>query len=202
MRLKGSTLILQCQPFLINFYFMSDFKAIERNKDIGSNRSILAKGLVPGIIYGKGTEPKKIALEDKILKKLMDTGSFYSTIIDLNIDGKKEKILPKQLQYHPVSDRLTHFDFLRVQENTKVNVEIPIEFLNQDKCPGLKKGGVLNTVRRLVELTCNANNFPNKLEYDLIQSEIGDAVTVSYTHLRAHETKANLVCRILLEKKK
>ena len=80
---------------------MSDFKAIERNKDIGSNHSLLMKGLVPGIIYGKGTEPKKIALEDKILKKLMGTGSFYSTIIDLDVDGKKEKILPKQLQYHP-----------------------------------------------------------------------------------------------------
>ena len=123
MRLKGLTLILRCPPFSINFfYFMSDFKAIERNKDIGSNHSLLMKGLVPGIIYGKGTEPKKIALEDKILKKLMGTGSFYSTIIDLDVDGKKEKILPKQLQYHPVSDRLIHFDFLRVQENTKVNV--------------------------------------------------------------------------------
>ena len=102
---------------------MSDFKAIERNKDIGSNHSLLMKGLVPGIIYGKGTEPKKIALEDKILKKLMGTGSFYSTIIDLDVDGKKEKILPKQLQYHPVSDRLIHFDFLRVQENTKLNAK-------------------------------------------------------------------------------
>ena len=109
----------------------------------------------------------------------MNSGSFYSTIIDIDISGKIEKILPKQLQYHPVSDRLIHFDFLRVQENTKVNVEIPIEFLNQEKCPGLKKGGVLNTVRRLVELTCNANNIPNKLEFDLIESEIGDAVKIS-----------------------
>ena len=90
---------------------------------------------------------------------------------------------PKQLQYHPVNDRLIHFDFLRVQENTKVNVEIPVEFLNQDKCPGLKKGGVLNTVRRLVELTCNANNIPSKLEFDLIESEIGDAVKISNIQL-------------------
>ena len=158
---------------------MENFKALERNKDTGSTKSLLTKGMVPGIIYGKGSEPTKIALEDKILKKLMNSGSFYSTIIDIDISGKVEKILPKQLQYHPVSDRLIHFDFLRVQENTKVNVEIPIEFLNQDKCPGLKKGGVLNTVRRLVELTCNANNIPNKLEFDLIESEIGDAVKIS-----------------------
>jgi len=158
---------------------MESYKALDRNKETGSNHSLLTKGMVPGIIYGKGSEPTKIALEDKILKKLMNSGSFYSTIIDIDIDGKVEKILPKQLQYHPVSDRLIHFDFLRVQENTKVNVEIPVEFLNQEKCPGLKKGGVLNTVRRLVELTCNANNIPSKLEFDLIGCEIGDAVKIS-----------------------
>ena len=158
---------------------MENYKALNRNKEAGSTHSLLAKGMVPGIIYGKGSEPTKIALDDKILKKLMHTGSFYSTIIDIEVNGKVEKILPKQLQYHPVSDKLIHFDFLRVQENTKVNVEIPIEFLNQEKCPGLKKGGVLNTVRRLVELSCNANNIPSKLEFDLIDSEIGDAVKIS-----------------------
>ena len=158
---------------------MENYKALDRNKEAGSTHSLLTKGMVPGIIYGKGSEPTKIVLEDKILKKLMNSGSFYSTIIDIDINGKVEKILPKQLQYHPVSDKLIHFDFLRVQENTKVNVEIPIEFLNQDKCPGLKKGGVLNTVRRLIELTCNANNIPSKLEFDLIESEIGDAVKIS-----------------------
>ena len=158
---------------------MDSYKALDRNKEAGSTFSLLSKGMVPGIIYGKGSEPTKIALEDKLLKKLMNTGSFYSTIIDIDINGKVEKILPKQLQYHPVSDKLIHFDFLRVQENTKVNVEVPIEFLNQEKCPGLKKGGVLNTVRRLVELSCNANNIPSKLEFDLINSEIGDAVKIS-----------------------
>ncbi len=162
---------------------MEKFKALERTKEIGSNHGLLSKGMVPGIIYGKGSEPTKIAIEDKILKKLMNSGSFYSTILDIDINGKIEKILPKQLQYHPVNDKLIHFDFLRVQENTKVNVEIPIEFLNQDKCPGLKKGGVLNTVRRLVELTCNANMIPSKLEYDLIESEIGDAVKISNIEL-------------------
>ena len=158
---------------------MENYKALDRNKDTGSTHSLLTKGMVPGIIYGKGSEPSKIALENKILMKLMNTGSFYSTIIDIDINGKVEKILPKQLQYHPVTDKLIHFDFLRVQENTKVTVEIPIEFLNQDKCPGLKKGGVLNTVRRLVELSCNANNIPSKLEFDLINTEIGDAVKIS-----------------------
>ena len=158
---------------------MEKYKAIERSKEIGSNKTLLNKGLVPGIIYGKGSEPLKIAFENKILNKLMNSGSFYSKIIDIDIGGKYEKILPKQLQYHPVTDKLIHFDFLRVKEDTKVTVEIPIEFLNQDICPGLKKGGVLNLVRRFVELSCNANNIPEKLQFDLKDSEIGDAVKIS-----------------------
>ena len=162
---------------------MEKYKAIERSKDTGSTYSLLNKGMVPGIIYGKGTEPTKIAFENKILLKLMHTGAFYSTILDLDIEGKNEKVLPKQLQYHPVTDKLIHFDFLRVQNDTKVTVEVPVEFLNQDTCPGLKKGGVLNLVRREVELSCNANNIPDKLQFDLIKSEIGDSIKISNIEL-------------------
>ena len=158
---------------------MENYKAIVRSKDNGSNKALLKKGLVPGIIYGKGSEARKIAFENKILQKLMNSGSFYTKIIDLEIEGKSEKILPKQLQYDPVSDQLIHFDFLRVKDDTKVTVEVPINFLNQETCPGLKKGGVLNLVRRLVELQCNANKIPDALEFDLIESEIGDAVKIS-----------------------
>ena len=158
---------------------MEKYKVIERSKGSGSTYSLLNKGMVPGIVYGKGTEPTKIAFEDKVLLKLMHTGAFYSTILDLDIEGKNEKVLPKQLQYHPVTDRLIHFDFLRVQNDTKVTVEVPVEFLNQDTCPGLKKGGVLNLVRREVELSCNANNIPDKLQFDLISSEIGDSIKIS-----------------------
>ena len=159
------------------------YKVAQRLVEGGSNKSLLKKGLVPGIIYGKDTEPTKITFEEKILRKLMDSGGFYSKILDLEINGKKEKVLPKELQYHPVTDKLIHFDFLRVQENTKVTVEVLVEFLNQDSCPGLKKGGVLNLVRRLVELSCNANNIPEKLQYDLKESEIGDAVKISNIEL-------------------
>ena len=158
---------------------MEKYTAIERSKDTGSTYSLLNKGMVPGIIYGKGTEPTKIAFENKVLLKLMHTGAFYSTILDLDIEGKNEKVLPKQLQYHPVTDKLIHFDFLRVQNDTKVTVEVPVEFLNQDTCPGLKKGGVLNLVRREVELSCNANNIPDKLQFDLNKSEIGDSIKIS-----------------------
>ena len=162
---------------------MEKYKVIERSKDTGSTHSLLLKGMVPGIVYGKGTEPKKIAFENKVLQKLMHTGAFYSTILDLDIEGKNEKVLPKQLQYHPVTDKLIHFDFLRVQNDTKVTVEVPVEFLNQDTCPGLKKGGVLNLVRREVELSCNANNIPDKLQFDLISSEIGDSIKISNIQL-------------------
>ena len=162
---------------------MEKYKATQRSKDLGSTISLLKKGMVPGIIYGKGTEPSKIAFDNKVLQKLMYTGSFYSKILEIDIDGKIEKILPKQLQYHPVTDKLIHFDFLRVQDDTKVTVEVPVEFLNQETCPGLKKGGVLNLVRRLVELNCNANNIPDKLQFDLITSEIGDAVKISNIEL-------------------
>ena len=158
---------------------MEKYKVINRLKDTDSTHSLLNKGMVPGIVYGKGTEPTKIAFEDKILLKLMHTGSFYSTILDIDIDGKSEKVLPKQLQYHPVTDKLIHFDFLRVQNDTKVTVEVPVEFLNQDTCPGLKKGGVLNLVRREIELSCNANNIPDKLQFDLVSSEIGDSIKIS-----------------------
>ena len=164
---------------------MEKYKAIERSKDTGSTYSLLNKGMVPGIIYGKGTEPTKIAFENKVLLKLMHTGAFYSTILDLDIEGKNEKVLPKQLQYHPVTDKLIHFDFLRVQNDTKVTVEVPVEFLNQETCPGLKKGGVLNLVRREVELSCNANNIPDKLQFDLIKSEIGDSIKISNIELPA-----------------
>ena len=160
-----------------------NYKVTNRSSDAGSIKTLLKKGMIPGIIYGKNTDPTKIAFEDKILQKLMHSGGFYAKIIQLDIDGKKEKVLPKELQYHPVTDKLIHFDFLRVQDDTKVTVDVEVEFLNRENCPGLKQGGVLNLVRRLVELSCNANNIPEKLQFDLISSDIGDAIKISNIEL-------------------
>ena len=162
---------------------MENYKAVFRSKESGSTKFLLNKGLVPGVVYGKGSKTLSIALENKILNKLMDAGGFYSKIINIDVDGKSEKVLPKALQYHPVTDRLIHFDFLRVQDDTKVTVDVPVEYLNQEVCPGLKQGGVLNLVRRFVELSCNANNIPEKLHYDLIESEIGDSIKISSIEL-------------------
>ena len=162
---------------------MENLKVAIRSKESGSTKSLLKNDMVPGIIYGKDSNPTKVFFENKVLKKLIDSGGFYSKIIDVEIDGKSEKVLPKEIQYHPVTDRLIHFDFLRVHENTKVTVAVPVVFLNQEVCPGLKKGGVLNLVRRLVELNCKASSIPEKLEYDLIESEIGDSVKISDINL-------------------
>jgi len=158
---------------------MEIYKIVSRTKDNGSIKSLLENGMVPGILYGKGAESIKITFEEKTLKKIMGAGSFYSKILDLKFDGKTVKVLPKDLQYHPVTDKVIHFDFLRVQENTKVTVEVPVEYLNQDICPGLKQGGVLNLVRRFIELVCNASNIPEKLQFDLSNSDIGDAIKIS-----------------------
>ena len=131
---------------------METHKVITRTKEIGNIKSLLNKGLIPGIVYGKGTQPTKIAFEDQALKQLIQSKGFYTKIINIDIDGKKEKVLPKILQYNPLTDKIIHFDLLRVQDNTRVTVEVPVEFLNQDICPGIKKGGVLNVVRRTIEL--------------------------------------------------
>ena len=162
---------------------MENYKVILRTKEIGSTKSLINKGIIPGVVYGKKTESTKIAFDLKILKKLMDAGGFYTKIINIDIDGKSEKVLPKDLQYDPVTDRLIHFDFLRVKDDTKVTVEVPVEFQNQESCPGLKKGGVLNIVRRLIELKCDAIQIPEKLQFDLLESEIGDSIKISNINL-------------------
>ena len=162
---------------------METHKVISRTKDIGSNKSLLDKGLVPGIVYGKGTEPTKIAFEDQALKKLIQSKGFYTKILNININGKTETVLPKILQFHPVTDKIIHFDLLRVKENTKVTVEVPVEFLNKDICPGLKKGGVLNVIRRNIELICNAKNIPELLQFDVAEIDIGDAIKISNIQL-------------------
>ena len=162
---------------------METHKVITRTKEIGNIKSLLNKGLIPGIVYGKGTQPTKIAFEDQALKQLIQSKGFYTKIINIDIDGKKEKVLPKILQYNPLTDKIIHFDLLRVQDNTRVTVEVPVEFLNQDICPGIKKGGVLNVVRRTIELICNASTIPEVLQLDLSKTDIGHSLKISSIEL-------------------
>ena len=164
---------------------METHKLIVRTKENGSNKSLLNKGLIPGIVYGKGTKSAMIACNDQVLNKLMESKGFYTKIISIEIDGKTEKVLPKSLQYHPITDKVIHFDLLRVQDNTKVTVEVPVDFLNQDICPGLKKGGVLNVVRRTIELVCFAKDIPELLQCDVSEIDIGYSIKISNIQLPA-----------------
>jgi large subunit ribosomal protein L25 len=150
-----------------------------RTKNDKKSKLVHKNKKVPGIIYGKKIESKKIFVDYKLISDLAKNKGFYSKILSIELNGNKEKVLPKEVQYHPITDNVIHIDFMRVQENTKVTVEVPVDFLNREICPGIKQGGVLNLVRRTVELRCIANMIPETLEFDLIDSEIGDSIKIS-----------------------
>ena len=139
----------------------------------------LKNNMVPCVIYGKNYKPQSMSVDSKIISSFIKDNGFYSKIFSVELNGKTEKVLPKEVQFHPVSNNIIHLDFMRVQDTTKVTVEVPINFLNRDTCPGIKQGGVLNIVRRVVELSCSANQIPEKLEFDLIDSQIGDSIKIS-----------------------
>ena len=167
---------------------MEKYKVIDRSKDSGSTHSLLNKGMVPGIVYGKGTEPTKIAFENKVLQKLMNTGAFYSTILDLDIEGKKEKVLPRDVAYHVVSEEPIHIDFMRIVAGKKIVIEVPVKFINHPDSPGLKRGGVLNIVRRKIELKCPAENIPDDITIDLTGTDIGTSIKISSVKLSENVT--------------
>ena len=136
-------------------------------------------GFVPGILYGGKEQNKKISLKKNSIKNLIDSESFFSAILNLDIDGKKEKVLPRDISFDPLSDEPIHIDFLRIVEGAKLALEIPVKFINSEKSPGLKKGGVLNIVRRKIELRCPTENIPSELIVDLNNTEIGTSIKIS-----------------------
>ena len=133
----------------------------------------------PGILYGGSKENKKISLSKNSIKNLINSENFFSAILNLNIDGKEEKVLPRDISYHPLSDEPVHVDFLRIVKGTKLALEIPVKFINSEKSPGLKKGGVLNIVRRKIELRCPIESIPSELVVDLDNTEIGTSIKIS-----------------------
>ena len=159
---------------------MSSIEAnIRDNTTKGQLNAIRNSGNVPAIIYGGKDKNQKISISKKLLKTFIEKENFFSSIITLNVDGSNQNVLPREIKYHIITDEPIHVDFLRVLPGVKIKIEIPVNFINHDKSPGLKKGGVLNLVRREVELNCNANNIPDKLQFDLIASEIGDSIKIS-----------------------
>jgi large subunit ribosomal protein L25 len=152
-------------------------------KSKGDVRSLRLKGNVPAIIYGGKKLNEKVSVSKKILKTLLDKEGFLSSIITLNVDGKNQNVLPREIEYNVLSDEPTHIDFLRVVEGVKIRIEIPVQFINHEKSPGLKRGGVLNIVRRKIELKCPSEKIPETIVIDLDGVDIGESFKISSVKL-------------------
>ena len=145
----------------------------------GNARSLRGEGRVPAVIYGEKKDPESISVAINDITKLYNTGRILSTLLDVDIDGKKHRVIARDVQLHPVRDTILHADFLRLGKGAKIAVEVPVRFLNEETCPGLKSGGVLNVVRYTVELNCPADNIPEDIELDLIEASMGDSLHIS-----------------------
>jgi large subunit ribosomal protein L25 len=156
---------------------------IRDNTTKGQLNSIRVNGNVPAIIYGGKDQNQKISISKKLLKNLIEKENFFSNIITLNVDGKPQNVLPREIKYHILSDEPTHVDFLRVLPGVKIKIEVPVNFINHEKSPGLKRGGVLNIVRRKVELKCPSEKIPESLTLDLDGVDIGESFKISSVKL-------------------
>jgi large subunit ribosomal protein L25 len=152
---------------------------IRNTKTKGELSALRDNGNVPAIIYGGEAQNEKILISKKVLKSLIEKENFLSNIVTLNVDGKSQNVLPKEIKYHIISDEPIHVDFLRVVPGLKIKIEVPVQFINHEKSPGLKRGGVLNIVRRKVELRCPSEKIPESLVIDLDGIEIGESFKIS-----------------------
>ncbi len=163
---------------------MNSIEASIRNtKTKGEINSLRQKGEVPAIVYGGTEENQKISLSKKKVQYLIDQENFLSKIISVKIDDKSINVLPKDINFDPISDDPIHIDFLRIVKGAKVILEIPVKFINNENSPGLKRGGVLNIVRRNIELICPTENIPTELVVDLDGLEIGTSIKISSINL-------------------
>ena len=163
---------------------MSNLKALKReNTSSGSTNKLRKDGLIPAILYGGKDPNQKISIEKKAVRDIINADNFLSKVLELEIEGKKEKVLPREVAYHVVSDEPIHIDFMRVVSGKKIILEIPVKFINQPESPGLKRGGVLNIVRRQVELKCPAESIPNDITIDLTGTDIGTSIKISSVKL-------------------
>jgi len=177
----------------------------------GSARAIRSSGLVPGIIYGNKKAPEMIAIDPQILLTECLQPGFFSKLYSVAIEGKMQEVLAKSVQFHPVTDRPLHVDFMRVSKDAKVHVFVPIIFINDDKAPGIKRGGVLNIVHHTLELVCPAQSIPEKLVVDLTGRDINQTVHleeldlpegVAAAHPDRDTTIATIVAPTIMEEEK
>jgi len=168
---------------------MNNLKAIKRETATsGQLNKLRESGFIPAVLYGGKDPNAKISVEKKLVKNILNSESFLSTVIELDIDGSKLKVIPRDVAYNVISDEPIHIDFMRVVAGTKIVLEIPVKFINNDDCPGLKVGGVLNIVRRKVELKCPADNIPEEIIIDLKGLDIGTSIKISFVKLPENVT--------------
>ncbi len=163
---------------------MSNLKAIKRDTlSSGSNKKLRAEGYIPAILYGGKDPNQNISVNKKEILNIINSDTFLSKVLEIDVDGKKEKVIPRDVAYHVVSDEPIHIDFMRIISGKKIILEIPVKFINHPNSPGLKRGGVLNIVRRKVELKCPAENIPDEIIVDLDGSDIGTSIKISSVKL-------------------
>lgn len=149
----------------------------------GASRALRREGRVPAVIYGNNEEPQSIHVEEKLLAKLLGTGHFFNSVVMIEVGGKAVRTLPKDVAFHPVTERPLHADFLRVSEHAKVHVNVPVIFANEEAAPGIKRGGVLNIVRHELDLVCDAAEIPDEITIDLTGLEVGDSIHINQVKL-------------------
>ena len=154
-------------------------ESIRNTNTKGEVNSLRSKGIVPAIVYGGKNQNQKISISKKIIKLLADKENFLSNILTLNIEGNSQNVLPREIKFDTITDEPIHVDFLRIVGGAKIALEIPVKFINNEKSPGLKRGGVLNIVRRKVELKCPTENIPDELIVDLENKDIGESFKIS-----------------------
>ena len=157
----------------------------------GASRALRREGRVPAVVYGEKKEPLSIHVEEKLLSKMLSTGHFMNSVVMIDFEGKPNRTLPKAIDFHPVTSRPIHADFLRIGEHTKVHVAIPMRFDNEEQSPGLKKGGVLNVVVHELEIVCDAASIPNEIHIPLDGLEIGDSIHIGQVKLPDGVVPAN-----------
>jgi large subunit ribosomal protein L25 len=149
----------------------------------GASRALRNSGRVPAVIYGNNEAPEGVHFEEKLLVKALMTGHFFNSIIMIEVGGKTVRTLPKDVQFHPVSDRPLHADFLRIGEHSEVHVEVPVKFTDEELSPGMKRGAVLNIVRHELELVCDAALIPDEIEISLSGLDVGASIHISHVNL-------------------
>ena len=157
----------------------------------GASRALRRDGRVPAVVYGEKKDPLSIHVEEKLLTKMLNTGHFMNSVVMIDYEGKAHRTLPKAVDFHPVTSRPIHVDFLRIGEHTKVHVAVPMRFDNEDASPGLKRGGVLNVVVHELEIVCDAAHIPTEIHISLEGLEIGDSIHISSVKLPNGVTPAN-----------